>query len=411
MEIFRTYIFFEAFFIADRQSNGSIQNVIMDKNMMAENEYFIAMYGDKLSQALIPYKGKHAVKTSDFFKIVRANQCNALPDSWFYRPLKVEVELTNGCNISCPHCGMSSKPVGNRDVLPDHILHRIPFELEKLGIPGISITGGEVFTVFHKLLSFIDRCRGVVDIVKLTTNAFWAETYNSAKKYLHQLKDAGLVDTRLFRPVLLISIGEQNVPLMNVVNALVAARDIFSETELALCISSLSERYGENKLKQLELYYRDITGRSFPWSQIFLTSRTYILAGRALNDPTFPQRKVPIQKMCKERGCFFQTVGAFVVPTPLIKANGDAYSCAVFGMPDKLKLGNVFRDSVFKLIEAANNNKYIKIITDGGLPLLQRYTPEIHLRDAFADNFHEACWHMISHFQDENIQETDIGES
>lgn|GEM_PF-1542196 len=371
--------------------------------MKVDNEYFVAMHGDELSQELIPYKGKHAVKTSDFFKIVRANQCNTLPGNWFYRPLKVEVELTNGCNISCPHCGMSSKLVDNCDTLPDHILHRIPFELEKLGIPGISITGGEVFTVFHKLLSFIDQCRGAVDIVKLTTNAFWAETYNSAKKYLHQLNDAGIVDTRLFRPVLLISIGEQKVPLTNVVNALIAARDIFSEKELALCISSLSERFGENKLKQLESCYRDLTGKSFPWSQIFLTSRTYILAGRAANDPAFPQRRVPIQKMCKERGCFFQTVGAFVVPTPLIKATGDVYSCAVFGMPDKLKLGNVFRDSFFKLLEAANNNKYINIITKGGLRLLQSYTPKNHLRDVFADNFHEACWHMISHIQNENL--------
>jgi hypothetical protein len=378
---------------------------------MIDNGYLVAMYGDKLSQALIPYKGKHAVKTSDFFKIVNANQYNALPDSWLYRPLKVEIELTNGCNISCPHCGMSSKPAGNCDVLPDHILHRIPFELEKLGIPGVSITGGETFTAFHKLLPFIDKCKGVVDIVKLTTNAFWAETYNSAKKYLYQLKDSGFVETRLFRPVLLISIGEQTIPLKNVVNALVAARDIFSERELALCISSLSERFGKDKLEQLELCYEAITGKSFPWSQIFLTSRAYLFACRALNDPKLTQRKVPIQKMCKERGCFFQTVGAYVVPTPLLKVNGDVYSCSVFGMPDELKLGNVYLDSFFKLLEAANNNPFIQIIAKGSLPLLQSYIPEKSLRDVFVDNFHEACWHMISHIQHENLQESDIGES
>jgi hypothetical protein len=373
--------------------------------MIVNNSYFVTQYNqDNLTQPVIPYQGKHAVKTADFFNIISANQSSSMPESWVYRPLKVEVEITNGCNISCPNCGMSAKSVTNCDILPDKILKKIIMELSDFGIPGVSITGGEPFTAFSNLLAFINECRGAVDVVKLTTNAFWAKTYHSAKEYLQQLKGGGFTETKFFRPVLLLSIGEQSIPLFNVVNALIAARELFNEKELALCISSLSERFEDDKLAKLEACYTQITGNAFPWPQIFLTSRNYIAAGNALNTYNFPQRKIPIQKMVKAWGCFSQTIGSFVVPTPLIKANGDVFSCSVFGMPEKLKLGNIFKNSFFELLESANNNPYIRVIAKGDLPLLQSYIEQIKLHDISVDNFHEACWKLINIVDVEKIK-------
>jgi len=367
-------------------------------NMSIDNDYFISCEHHRPCPVVEPYMGKHAVKSASFFDTVQKMQDERMPLDWVYRPLKVEVELTNGCNESCPHCGMSAQPISQSTLLRRDFLLSIPYQLKALGIPGISITGGEPFTAMPNLLELLSACRDKVDVVKITTNGYWADSLDAAKAKLTLLADNGFIESRLFRPVLMLSIGEQRVPLERIVYVIVAAKTLFKSKALALCISSLSLRLGDERISDLEGSYKEITGNTFPWDSVYLTKRSYISAGRALLDTRLPKKLIPIEKMCKDRGCFRQTIGAFVVPTPLIKVNGTAYSCSVFGMPDELVLGNVYNNSIKEIIEAANNNYYIRILAEGNLPALRKIVSDTDslFGDVAVDNFHEACWRLIA---------------
>jgi len=364
--------------------------------MTADNDYFIACRFEEPCPSVEAYRGKHAVKSQAFFEEVRAQQTAKMPPDWDYRPLKIEVETTDGCNQGCKHCGMSSRPIKDCSYLPREILLSLPDQLHSLGIPGISITGGEPFAALPQLLDLLSECRGKVDVVKLTTNAYWANTLESAKSNLRLLADRGLVDSSLFRPVLMLSIGEQKVPLQNIVNAVVAAQRLFDDRTLAVCISSLSLCSGDDRIPELERSYQIAVGKNLDWDTVFLTKRTYIAAGRALLDKDLPRREIPIHKMIKERGCFRQTVGAVVVPTPLIKVDGNVFTCSVFGMPRELLLGNIQEMTLFELLTAANENSIVRTILRGSLPALGQQVPDHKLDGVVADNFHEACWRLIS---------------
>ena len=363
--------------------------------MIVDNDYLVASQHDLLCPPVDVYRGKHAVKSQVFFDVIRAQQAVRMPQDWVYKPLKFEVEITDGCNQGCPHCGMSARPANDGKGLQREVLLSIPNQLHALGIPGISITGGEPFTVMPVLLELLSECRGKVDVVKLTTNAYWADTLESGLSHLRLLANQGLSESRLFRPVLMLSIGEQSVPLQSIVNAIIATRTVFDSRELALCISSLSFRSGVDRLSELEQSYQKTVGEDFPWDSIFLTKRNYIAAGKALFDENLPRRSIPIRKMCKERGCFRQTVGAVVVPTPLIKTDGSVFTCSVFGMPSEFLLGSIQNMTIKEILTAANCNIYVRILANGGLPALMQQLPDHMIDGIVVDNFHEACWRLI----------------
>lgn len=364
--------------------------------MSIDNSYFISCKRHEPSSVVDPNRGKHAFKSASFFNTVRQLQEDRMPFDWVYRPLKIEIEITNGCNENCPHCGMSAQPISRSTLLRRDVLLSIPSQLKALGIPGISITGGEPFTSMETLLELLSECRKKVDVVKITTNGYWANSLDAAIEKLTLLAEHGFTESRLFRPVLMLSIGEQRVPLERVVYVIIAAQTLFGNEALALCISSLSLRLGNERISDLECCYKEITGKSFPWDVVFLTKRSYISAGRAGLDSSLPHQAIPIDKMCKDRGCFKQTIGAFVVPTPLIMVNGTAYPCSVFGMPDELVIGDVYNKSIKEILETANSNFYIRVLAEGNLPALRKIVSDSQLGDVVVDNFHEACWRLIA---------------
>ncbi len=180
---------------------------------------------------------------------------------------------------------------------------------------------------------------------------------------------------------MMLSIGEQTIPLEFITHAIQAIQQLFDSKTLSICISSLNQRTGPNRLQELERAYNVITGKAFPWESIFLTERSYVSAGRAASDPRMPRRQIPILQLCKDRGCFYPTVGAVVVPTPLIKTDGRVYACSVFGMPDELLLGNIFQTPLVELLHGANSNRYISLLAQGSLPAVAKGIPMNKLKE------------------------------
>lgn len=66
----------------------------------------------------------------------------------------------------------------------------------------------------------------------------------------------------------------------------------------------------------------------------------------------------------------------------------------------KLLLGNAKDLTIREILAAANNNRYVKMLAKGNLPALMRNIPEKQLKDIAVDNFHKACWKLITMHQE-----------
>ena len=347
---------------------------------------------------IIPYRGKFAVKSADFFTSIEAVQAKKMNPEWFYKPLRFEVEITNECNIKCEHCGMNAVPEGGGVVLSDKLIHRIPIELEQVGIPSISITGGEPFLPFSKLCLLIQKCAEAnIDICKITTNGYWGE---DAKFIFQALVKHGLFKNKQFVPLIMISIGENVVAYEKIARIFNYVYTNFSQNELNLCISSMKEKGGNSQISEFIQAYEGQYGR-FPHERFFLTERVY------LNSKYNPNNAIRVETDINKYiddcyMCFWPTVGAYVLPTLFMKASGECFSCAAFNVPDELYFGNIYKMSISEILATANKNPYVKIIAKDGLKGLRTLLGDKSLDGVCVNDYCDACKKLIDMYKEKS---------
>lgn len=340
--------------------------------------------------------GKFAVKEKSFVDKIKVFQ-EKINKDYFFKPLTLEFEITNCCNLNCKHCGMNANQKGLiRKTFNDDQIQGLIDSLYENGIPSISITGGEPFLCFNKMLNLFKYSQNKVDICKITTNGFWGE---KAQEYFSQMETAGLFNNKLFVPCLMLSIGEQNVPLKNIANIIHYATTNYTIDNLTVCISSLHEVGKKSKLnKLLECYEKEFG--EFPKHRVYLTENHYIDNSRN-NSPNkkFYSHKHYIDNCVK---CFEQTVGKHILPRVLMKADGTCYACACFNVPKQLNIGNFFNDGISKIISNANTNKYIKLISQNGIAGFKNHIPPEVLSQQ-SDDVCSTCQFCMNYLDKQNF--------
>jgi hypothetical protein len=99
--------------------------------------------------------------------------------------------------------------------------------------------------------------------------------------------------------------------------------------------------------------------------------------------------------------CFAPTVGAYVLPTALVKASGCFYSCAAFNVPEKLAFGNVLAEPLKAIVERAAASGYVQAVrAGGGLKGLHGIVPAQFTREVRAPSFCDACAHLIGKYDE-----------
>lgn len=94
--------------------------------------------------------------------------------------------------------------------------------------------------------------------------------------------------------------------------------------------------------------------------------------------------------------CFAPTVGAYVLPTSLLKQNGDWYACAAFNVPEKLAFGNLLQEPARRVIERVNASAYVKRVRDGGgLSGLHSVVPRSFTSRTTCTSFCDSCALLI----------------
>ncbi|TQF04744.1 4Fe-4S cluster-binding domain-containing protein [Kitasatospora acidiphila] len=350
-----------------------------------------------------PFLGKYAPKCDDVFDRIEHRFAAAGLAGMRYRPLRIELELTTKCNDSCPSCGMGALPLAQGITVTPDQRARIVDEFDSIGLPTAAVTGGEPFVAAHALYPLIKalRQRGI-DISKLTSNGLWGASERRMTRTFEQLKKADFFGNQLVVPLIMLSIGEQTMPLEWVARILHHAVTHYSDRELNVAVSSLADPADrQHKIYELIATYERRYG-DFPHDRVHSTMRVYL-----------DNERLPEQKKQDRPGhtsvrrwmdacfdCFAPTVGTYILPSALLKQDGRWYSCASFDVPDSLGFGNIFTDSLRTILERANSSEYLQLIaTGGGLKGLHGAVPAEFTENTTCGGFCDSCGLLSGEFR------------
>ena len=349
---------------------------------------------------VVPYTGKYAVKLEDPFTVIR-DRWAAAGITGAYRPLRVEFELTDRCNDTCGSCGMGAKPVSEGVNLSDAQIERLVEQFADVGLSSVAITGGEPFVASRALYRFVGRARGTVEIGKLTTNGIWG-TEKGTWTVFERLVTAGFLDTRIFVPLLMVSIGEQTTPLDRIARIIHHVATEFTAQDLNIAVSSLADpRDRKHRIYELLKVYEEAYGE-FPHDRVHSTMRVYLENERLENQAPIerPGATTVSRWMDNCYDCFAPTVGTYVLPCALMKVNGDLYSCAAFNVPEKLGFGNLFRESFRDILDRANSSAYVRSVrAGGGLKGVREVVPQTVTDQMTCGSFCGSCKLLIDKFE------------
>lgn len=142
---------------------------------------------------------------------------------------------------------------------------------------------------------------------------------------------------------------------------------------------------------------------AFPHDRVHATMRVYLNNERldAQNKAQRPGQTSLERWMGRCFDCFSPTVGAYVLPTALVKASGCFYSCAAFNVPEKLAFGNVFAEPLKAIVERAAASGYVQAVrAGGGLKGLHGIVPAQFTTTARAPSFCDACSCLIDKYDE-----------
>jgi hypothetical protein len=140
----------------------------------------------------------------------------------------------------------------------------------------------------------------------------------------------------------------------------------------------------------------------FPHDRVHSTMRVYLenerLESQAPINRPGSTSVTRWMKSCYD--CFAPTVGTYVLPCALMKANGDLYSCAAFNVPEKLGFGNLFHESFREILARVNSSDYVRTVRAGhGLKGVgQVVSPSVTDRMT-CDSFCGSCKLLIDRFE------------
>jgi hypothetical protein len=351
---------------------------------------------------VVPYQGKYAVKSAEVFERIHAGWDRVGLNNAVYRPLRIEVELTSKCNDSCPSCGMGALPLQAGRTLTADQIERLVNEFASIALPSIAITGGEPFVATRQLFALIRAAAAAgIDISKLTTNGNWGSARRCGPTF-DRLTAAGLMDNILFVPLLMVSVGEQTTPLEYVCRIIHHVVTEFTDRDLNIAVSSLADPADrQHKIYQLMDLYERAYGE-FPHERVHSTMRVYLendrLEGQA---PIRRPGSTPISKWMDHcYDCFAPTVGAYVLPTALLKQSGDLYACAAFNVPEKLRFGNLLHEAARDVVARVSRSPYVTEIRDGGgLKAMRRFVPPEVAETKTCGSFCGSCALLIDEFE------------
>ena len=248
------------------------------------------------------------------------------------KPQVLGLFLTYRCTSMCRMCCVDAGPLRKEEMKLEDALSCVR-QAAEIGINTLSLTGGEPFLCFEKMLKISHLASQLGLKVNVLTNCFWAETERIAAEKLRKLKESGLekitINTDEFH--------QEFVPLTHVKRCFKVARRIGLEIELR-CIRTKKTKgitYFATEIGALE--DDRVTLNEFPVTPV---GRGAELDSEMLIYPPLVATK-----------CLF------VLRLVAVEPNGNlAACCGVGGFSQPLIVGNIRENCLEELIEKADQD-------------------------------------------------------
>ena len=290
---------------------------------------------------------------------------------------------TNYCPLTCKHCAIQDKTNPRCDLdmdVAEQLIHDAPGQQFSISI--IS-GGGEPMTVDESVLIRILRASSRQNLYpRMTTNAYWATSFDEACDRLRPLVENGLKN-------MVISISESHqeyIKYDNVLNAVKAANSLNLKCDLYLTTLNV-------KTSPLQSIVQYFTGHGQPLPDIH-TEYYFIPFGNA--ETNFDLSDFQLTDVANLRGvCPSAGNNICVHPTGAV-----TFCAMVFALHVKaLHVGNVYRDSLADIMKRTENNRIMQWLAVHGIVALKEAVEEntdIRFADKYVNICHLCC-NMMRH--------------
>ncbi len=293
----------------------------------------------------------------------------------------IGIQVTLNCPLNCAHCIVSSSPQRKEEIPTEKVVKWISEIGETDSIKLIFITGGEPFVNINKLEKISKSANEYGLFLHIVTNAFWAKSYNQAKKILNKLQ--GITNLAISTDTYHV----KYIPFEFIKNASLAALDNGIEVGISICITkndtfqnTLEKEFGKELLDKL----------------LIVTQKVHA-TGRA-RDLSMMEKKVFVDK--------YPLKSCSNLATPFILYDGTVMACCgdVILNPDMytpLKLGKMSQTSLKEILDKADQSFLIHALRMWGPAELYKRIKNKNLISCLKksypmDNMCELCCNLLT---------------
>ncbi len=351
---------------------------------------------------------KPKVSKSHLIESIKERQKSTYNENDFYRPIVLSINGSNLCNISCCACYVSSvikkkEATQFNQAKVDNLIEQaidlgfIAYTLMVPAEPFLDISYHE--NVIRKYGKFID-CD------KINTNSSSFTSYERAKSQFQSLKEVGWTDTNYLIPSLTLSLGMQQaeVPLRNLVWAILAFKEVFSEKEANLCVSHYFLNNNQfSTLNDLRIEYKIVTGDELEDEVLFKTNQLLKIGrGTELDEQDF--KTYNLEEKVSFEPCFKLILDEYLEPGLYIFENGDTFSCVGFNPKKRKTSYNIHTSPLMEIINDINSSEFYRMVSSRGTrAVFDLVNSRNYLSGIQVTNRHEACHKIFELFQ-ENME-------
>jgi MoaA/NifB/PqqE/SkfB family radical SAM enzyme len=322
--------------------------------------------------------------------------------------LELAIMFARTCNIACRHCGIESSPQNHDRMTLEEARSYIVEAAAMTRFRKVTFTGGEPFLFQKEHLDLIELATGLALSTRAVTNGFWAANLTKGRKFLTQLKDAGLGELNFSADRFHLEFLDAAV----LRNALELTREAgykriisFVTNEPGDPLDEFSRMYGipRDDLADLRLYLSDLDkAEALKDRYIFVYAGGLIGLGRAAEYPA-ELKYVPFDFFPNLHGC------GEVLNKPVIYPNGDFQACCCAGgKMSTFTVGNAKRESIPALYEKMSARSQFRFINTYGPKELFRVIadarPDLRRQSTFT-SICELCVRATDHLSPTEIDD------
>ncbi len=284
---------------------------------------------------------------------------------------------TYQCTSKCDICTFSCSP-DREEKMSKEFAKKIIGEAKENNMLLVGFAGGEPLLFKEEIIELAKYVQELGMQSTMTSNCFWANTYEEALQVIKQLQDAGVNHLKISSD----DFHSVYVPYDNIKNVLMAAKHLCFRIVIG-CTSLKSSGRARDMLKHIEDYSLGTN----------IIEQTCYPLGRAAEKFTSDEYiyEHSFGDYCREQG--------YLTVTP----DGKIYPCGCMcGMVESRKLEVGENTTLKEVIDLAKEDKHVQYIAQHGIMPYIKYINEHSIPIRLPDKFIDMCHMCYELFKDKD---------